>query len=70
MRGLLRGCIGDQMAAWRQRMCRRDALPRPRARTLRPPCLRPARRSCFALEDQKEGMAAFVQKRAPVWQHK
>jgi enoyl-CoA hydratase/carnithine racemase len=26
--------------------------------------------SCFALEDQKEGMAAFVQKRPPVWSHK
>ena len=26
--------------------------------------------SCFALEDQKEGMAAFVQKRAPQWVHK
>jgi enoyl-CoA hydratase/carnithine racemase len=26
--------------------------------------------SCFALEDQKEGMAAFVQKRAPQWRHK
>ena len=26
--------------------------------------------SCFALEDQKEGMSAFVQKRAPLWKHK
>ena len=26
--------------------------------------------SCFALDDQKEGMAAFVQKRAPAWGHK
>ena len=25
---------------------------------------------CFALEDQKEGMAAFVQKRDPVWKNK
>lgn len=37
-----------------------------------PPVSQPStkRRSCFALEDQKEGMAAFVQKRAPEWQHK
>ncbi|MFT4051149.1 MAG: enoyl-CoA hydratase-related protein [Microbacterium sp.] len=26
--------------------------------------------SMFALDDQKEGMAAFVQKRAPVWSHR
>jgi enoyl-CoA hydratase/carnithine racemase len=26
--------------------------------------------SCFALEDQKEGMAAFVQKRRPEFTHK
>ncbi len=26
--------------------------------------------SMFALEDQKEGMAAFAGKRAPVWKHK
>ena len=26
--------------------------------------------SMFALEDQKEGMAAFVEKRKPVWNHK
>ena len=26
--------------------------------------------SCFATEDQKEGMAAFVQKRAPVFKNK
>lgn len=25
--------------------------------------------SCFALQDQKEGMAAFVQKRAPQFSH-
>jgi len=25
--------------------------------------------SCFALDDQKEGMAAFIQKRAPEWRH-
>ena len=26
--------------------------------------------SCFALQDQKEGMAAFVEKRKPVFQDK
>ena len=26
--------------------------------------------SCFALKDQKEGMAAFVEKRAPAFVHK
>ncbi len=26
--------------------------------------------SMFALEDQKEGMGAFANKRAPVWKHK
>eukprot|EP00903_Cladosiphon_okamuranus_P013376 g12466.t1 len=26
--------------------------------------------SCFALDDQKEGMAAFAEKRAPKWTHK
>ncbi|CAM9288574.1 unnamed protein product [Pylaiella littoralis] len=26
--------------------------------------------SCFALDDQKEGMAAFAEKRAPTWTHK
>ena len=77
MRGGLRTAVSRARLQWAHSACCSLVSKKPEMpsmvlafveRTLCLPCA--IRRSCWALDDQKEGMGAFVQKRKPTFTHK